>query len=71
MIKVRYFLVINRCVELGVEAQRFGRSLDKEGEESQLGVLALNKCVLCARTQSGNLCNVYFNDGGELGGGCE
>ena len=71
MIEVRYFLVINRCVDLGVEAQCFGRSLDEEGEESQLGVLTLNKCVLCARTQGGNLRNVDFNDGGELGSGCE
>ena len=69
MIEVRYFLVINRCVDLGVEAQCFGRSLNEEGQESQLGVLTLNKCVLCARAQGGNLRNVDFNDGGELGSG--
>ena len=50
VIEVGYFLVVDRCVHLWVEAQSFGSCLDEERQESELGILTLRERILGART---------------------
>ena len=71
VIEVGHFLVVDCRVHLRVEAQRFGSRLDEERQESEFGVLALRKRILRARTQSGDLGDINFNDRCQLCSGAQ